>query len=90
MAGRLTVKAINNELARRGYKARLEKTSGYFYFWTGDAAEWLERTVRVQNVNDLTLEDWLNEFRRLKNLNQQIMKTGPVGRGAKSKSRVRS
>jgi hypothetical protein len=75
MPGRLTVKAINDALARQGYKARLEKAAGYFYFWTGDAAEWLERTVRVRNVNDLTLQEWLNEFRRLKSLNEQILKT---------------
>jgi hypothetical protein len=33
----LTLKAINAELARRGYKVRLERGSGYFYFWTGEA-----------------------------------------------------
>jgi hypothetical protein len=41
----LTLKAINAELAKRGHHVRLEKGSDYFYFWTGDAADWLDRTV---------------------------------------------
>jgi hypothetical protein len=31
MAARVTLKAVNDELARRGHHARLEKASGYFY-----------------------------------------------------------
>jgi hypothetical protein len=38
----LTLKIINAELAKRGHKARLERGSGYFYFWTGEAADWLD------------------------------------------------
>ena len=71
-----TLKAINAELARRGYKARLERGSGYFYFWTGEVTDWLEKTVRVPNVRSLTLEQWIEEFRRLKKLNQEIMRSG--------------
>jgi hypothetical protein len=36
---RLTLKAVNEELAKRGHQARLEKGDGYFYFWSGDAAD---------------------------------------------------
>jgi hypothetical protein len=39
MAARITLKAINDELVRRGHKARLERASGYFYFFGGEAAE---------------------------------------------------
>jgi hypothetical protein len=38
MAARITVKAVNDELARLGHNARLEKASGYFYFWMGEAS----------------------------------------------------
>ena len=72
----LTLKIVNSELAKRGYKVRLELGSGYFYFWTGEATDWLEKTVRVPNVRSLTLEQWIGEFRRLKKLNQEIMRSG--------------
>jgi hypothetical protein len=82
MAARLTMKVINDELARRGHRARLEKAAGYFYFFGGEATDWLDRTVRVATVNSLTLEQWIEEFQRLKKLNQQISGTGKTGRKA--------
>jgi hypothetical protein len=39
---RLTLKAINDELANRGYSARLIKSTGYFYFQSGETASWLD------------------------------------------------
>ena len=53
---RITLKAINDELARRGVTERLARASGYFYFEFGEAAGWLDRTVRVPTVNALTLD----------------------------------
>lgn len=47
---RLTLNAVNAELARRGHKALLAKAGGYFYFWSGEAADWLDRTVNVAKV----------------------------------------
>jgi hypothetical protein len=61
----LTLKIINSEPAKRGHKVRLERGSGYFYFWTGEATDWLEKTVRVPRVGSLRLEQWIREFRRL-------------------------
>lgn len=58
----LTLKAINAELAKRGHTARLEKARPYFYFFGGEAADWLDRTVRVPKVSSLTLEQWVVEF----------------------------
>ena len=68
----LTLKAINAALFKRG--VRLEKATGYFYFMGGEAANWLDRTVRVTKVSSLTLEQWVSEFERLKKLNREIMK----------------
>jgi hypothetical protein len=82
MAARVTLKAINDELTRRGHHARIEKASGYFYFFGGEATDWLDRTVPVTTVNALTLEEWVAEFQRLKKLNQQISGTGTAGRKA--------
>jgi hypothetical protein len=81
MPARLTAKTVNDELARLGHRARLEKGSGYFYFWTGEAADWLDRTVRVRKISEMTLNEWIAEFRRLKALNEQIMGTLKQGAG---------
>ena len=72
---KLHMKVINDELSKRGYSARLEKGQGYFYFHSGEAANWLDISVRVRKINDLTLKQWLDEFTRLKELNAQIMGT---------------
>jgi hypothetical protein len=74
VAGRITQKAVNDELLRLGCKVRLEKGSGYFYFFGGEAADWLDRTVNVPALSSLTLKQWPDEFRRLKKLNADIMK----------------
>ncbi len=77
MTGRLTLKEINSELAKRGHRARLVKAPGYFYFFGGEAADWLDRTVRVPTLSSLTLAQWLAEFQRLKKLNADILRTKP-------------
>jgi hypothetical protein len=70
---RLTLKTLNDELAKRGRTARLAKGRGYFYFQFGETDDWLDRTVNVPAVNSLTLPEWITEFERLKNVNAQIM-----------------
>lgn len=86
MSGRVTLNAINNELTRLGYTARLAKASGYFYFHFGEAANWLDRTVKVPKVSSLTVPQWIGEYRRLKSLNEQIMRN-PSGTKAGRKRR---
>jgi hypothetical protein len=75
----LSLKVINDELARRGHHARLEKASGYFYFFGGEAADWLDRTVKARTISTLTLKQWVEEFQRLKELNERIMRTAKGG-----------
>jgi hypothetical protein len=70
---RLTLKVINDELRRLGQDVHLDKGDGYFYFWKGDANDWLDRTVHVPKVSSLTLEQWIEEFSRLKKLNSEIL-----------------
>ncbi len=81
----LHLKSINDELAKRGYKAVLVKGDGYFYFERGEAQDWLDRTVKARTVNSLTLKQWVEEFERLKELNAQILRTARGG--AKPKRR---
>jgi hypothetical protein len=85
MPARLTLKTVNDELARLGHAERLEKAGGYFLFTGGVAADWLAKTVGVRKISSMTLKEWVAEFRRLKALNEQIMgtvkKTAKGGRG---------
>ncbi len=79
---RITLKTVNAELARRGIQTILTKGPGWFYFRTGDAADWLGRTVPVMKISALTLEGWIGEYQRLKKVNAEIM--GGVKRAPKS------
>ena len=71
---RLTVKAINEELAKRGSSAKLEKGDGYFYFSEGETIDWLDRTVNAHSLSSLSLDQWMAEFDRLKKLNKDILR----------------
>ncbi len=84
---RLTLKAINDELRRRGHNVLLAKGDGYYYFWSGEAAGWLDRTVQTPTLNSLTLEQWLGEFHRLKDLNRRIEGAAKSKPPARRKSR---
>ena len=53
---RLSLKAINSELERRGSDPVLAKGDGYFYFLGGEATDWLDRTMRVRNLHSITPE----------------------------------
>ena len=65
-------------------KALLARGDGYFYFWSGDAADWLERTVRVSTLHALTLEQWLEQFRILKKKNEGLLRM-PIKKTKKAK-----
>ena len=73
MAVRVTLKAVNDELARCGHRARLEKASGHFYFWSEESADWIDRTVRVTRLNSLTVDQWVGEYLWLKKVNAEMI-----------------
>jgi hypothetical protein len=70
---RVTVKVINEELAKRASGTRLEKADGYFYLSGGEATEWLDRTVNAHSLSSLSLDQWMAEFDRLRKLNREIL-----------------
>ena len=70
---RLTLKNIDDELRRLGHDVHVEKGDGYFYFWKGEANDWLDRTVKVPKVSSLTLKQWVDEFNRLKKVNEEML-----------------
>jgi hypothetical protein len=78
---RFTLKAINDEFKRRGHDVQLEKGDGYFIFQGGEAANWLDTTVRVPTLSSLTVEQWIDEFNRLTKLNRDILQ-GQIGSDA--------
>lgn len=71
----LHLKTVNDELAKRGHKAALAKGDGYFYFTGPDTKDWLDVSIGVRTINSHTLKEWMDEFKRLKELNAQIMRT---------------
>jgi hypothetical protein len=75
MAAKLTLKTVNDELARLGHAERLAKANNYFLFTGGVADEWLDRTVAVRTISSMTLKEWIAEFSRLRALNEQILGT---------------
>lgn len=72
---RLSLKTVNDELARLGHTTQLVKAHNYFYFQGGESVDWLDRSVGVRTLNSLTLKQWVQEFRRLQELNRQILRT---------------
>lgn len=60
MAARITLKVVTDGC-------------GYFYFWTEDTADWVDRTVRVEKISALTLDQWVAEYLRLKKVNAELM-----------------
>jgi len=71
---RVTLKTVNEKLADLGTNAELAKGAGYFLFRGGEADDWIDRTVAVPTIGSLTLEQWVNEYKRLKTLNDDMMK----------------
>ena len=77
---RVTVPAVNTELAQRGIQAILYKERGYFMFRGPDVTEWLNRTVQADKVSDLSMEQWLAAYDDLKRQNAAILKKTPSPR----------
>jgi hypothetical protein len=88
MATRVTLKSVNNELARLGHTARLAKGGGYFYFRFGEATDWLDRTVDAKTISSRTVNEWVNEFRRLKELNEQIARKAMPKKAGRRRSQA--
>ena len=83
---RVTLKTIDDELHRLGHDVHVEKGDGYFYFWKGETNDWLDRTVKVPKVSSLTLEQWIDEFNRLKRVNGEMLSGKVPGKVTDSKS----
>jgi hypothetical protein len=49
---------------------------GYFYFSGGEATDWLDRTGWVFTLHSLTLEQWIEQCRVLREKNRALLKGG--------------
>jgi len=72
-------------LSKHGSAARLEKAGAHFYFTGGEADNWLDRTVQVPKVSSLTLDEWIEEFVKLKKRNAEIFRAAKSKTAAKAK-----
>lgn len=81
---RLTLKTVNDALAKLGSETRLFKGTGYFYFDGGESSAWLVKWVNVDTIKALSFEQWIKEFKRLRELNRGLLKgKNPSGRSRK-------
>jgi hypothetical protein len=79
-AARVTVNAVNAALAERGHEAILVRSGGYFLFRGAEVNDWLDRTVQVPRVGDLSIAGWVQAFRDLKKKNAEIRRAGRPGK----------
>ncbi len=61
----LTLKAVNKAMVARGYSDELVKGDGYFYFIGEKADQFYSSSVYVYRLNQLTLEQWLDDYARM-------------------------
>jgi hypothetical protein len=80
---RVTVSAVNAALAERGHEAILARAGGYFLFRGPDANDWLDRTVQLRRVGDLSVAEWVQAFRDLKQKNAEIQRAGRPAKRAR-------
>ncbi len=66
VSGRLTLHTVNAALAAAGAAETLVKAYGYFYFYGGEAHNWPSTMVCVTRLNALTVEQWIGEWRALR------------------------
>lgn len=54
---------VNDAIAAEGGKERLTRSGGFLRFIEGDTDWWVETIASRQVVTDLTIEQWLDEWR---------------------------
>lgn len=62
------VAEVNKALKAMGAKEKLTRGRGYYYFRDGDAHRWFATSVYVYAADQMTVEEWLTAYARLKNL----------------------
>ena len=73
---RLTLKAVDSEVAGRGPNTIIGSLDGCFYFRGGEAADWLDKTARLPTLSSLALAQWVRAFQESRQ-NSKNGRTGP-------------
>ena len=58
---------VNAALKARGCDERLRRGRGYLYFTEGNSTAWPSSSVYVCYSDDLTVDQWMNEYDMLRN-----------------------
>lgn len=61
----LTTPAVNAALKQAGAKEYLVKGKGIFFFAGGKSSKWTSCKVEVDDLNKLTLEQWVDKWKEL-------------------------
>jgi hypothetical protein len=56
---------VNAFLKSKNVAERLKRGKGYFYFSEGNSYNWSASGVYVYNIDDMSFQDWYNEYKRL-------------------------
>lgn len=63
---RITIAQVNQAIEKLGGKEILVNGRFCYYFAEGEASTWPETTVPVFRLNHWTLEEWVEEYKRLR------------------------
>ena len=63
---KISIMTVNKALSAMGAEEMLMQGKNYFYFAGGDAFNWPSTMVCVYKINDLSLDEWLNQYKSKK------------------------
>ena len=64
-----TLRTVNTALKQEGISAMLRKGPGYFYFEGTNVGTYRSSSVMVYAVCELTVQQWIEEYRELEKEN---------------------
>jgi hypothetical protein len=67
---RVTITAVNAAIKAAGGDEELVKGNGYFYFVGAETPLWAQASVYTTRLGDLTVDEWVDEWRELKERRQ--------------------
>jgi hypothetical protein len=60
------VAQVNAALKAQGFKEKLTRGRGYYCFRDGDASTWHATSVYIYRADDLTVDQWMEEYHELR------------------------
>lgn len=60
-----SIAQVNAFLKSKNIEERLNRGGGYFYFSKGKSYNWPSNSVYVYRIDDMTFQDWYDEYKRL-------------------------